>query len=112
MKVGSLLGVRSNEYLTHINRFNLTKDLILSASEKERNMVRRCTDALLKRTWKHKANWGLKAGLTFMSLYSLCKANESNNLNNLRKGKDGCELQFYRSSIISFGLLGASMILI
>ena len=90
----------------------MTKNLIHSASEKERNMVRRCTNALLKRTWKHKANWGLKLTLATMFLYNLCKANESNNLNNLRKGKEGCELQFYRSSMISFGLLGATMILI
>jgi hypothetical protein len=106
------MGVRSQEYLSHINRYNLTKNLILSASEKERNMVRSCTNALLKRTWKHKANWGLKAALAAMFAYNLCKANESNNLNNLRKGVEGCDIQFYRSAMISLGLFGTSMILI
>ena len=92
MKVGTLMGVRAEEYLSHINRYNMSKNLILSASEKERNIVRSMTNSLMKKVWKHKVNWGLKSVLTIMFLYNLCKANESNNLNNLRKGKEGCEL--------------------
>jgi hypothetical protein len=78
----------------------------LNASEYERNWIRNFTDFVLKKTWRHKVNWGLKLGMATMFLYNLCLANENASLYFLRRPK----LQFsdvakiYYNTGITFAL--------
>jgi hypothetical protein len=67
---------------------------------------------MLKKVWRHKANYGLKSVLAGIFLLNLCKANEANKLNNLKTGKSGCDCDLYYSSYFSFALLAGSFVLI
>lgn len=112
LRVGSLIGARSEQYLNQLNRYQISKGLALTASEYERNWIRNFTNCVLKKIWKSKANYGLKATLGAIFLINLSKANEANKLNSLRQGKKGCDCQLYKSTIFSFGLFAGSLILI
>jgi len=90
----------------------MSHSLALSASEYEQNWIRNFTNCVLKKAWRHKANYGLKSVLAGIFLLNLCKANEANKLNNLKAGKCGCDLDLYKSTYFSLSLLAGSFILI
>jgi hypothetical protein len=112
LRVGTLLGARSDKYLNHLQRYQLSKNLILSAHDHERNFIRNFTNCVMKKAWRNKANYGLKAVLGAIFFLNLCKANEANKLNSLKTGKAGCDVDLYKSSMFSFALLAGSFILI
>lgn len=84
-KIGSALGVRTNSYLDHVKRFEMSKQLVSNAAIYEKNLIRGFTDLVVRKIWRNKMNYMLKGGLGLMFLYSLSKANENKNLFVLRK---------------------------
>lgn len=112
IRVGTLFGSRSEQYLQTLQRYQLSKSLAFTATQYERNWIRNFTNCVMKKVWRHKFNYALKAALTGMFLLSWCKAKEANNLSNLRTGKQGCDRDLYKSAMFSFALAAGSFILI
>jgi hypothetical protein len=105
--VGSTLGIRTAAYLDHVNRYHQSKNLILNATEYERNWIRNFTNFVLKKTWRHKVNYGLKIGLATMFLYNLCLAKENLSIYMLRRPvspKVGEMVRIYYNSGITFAM--------
>ena len=99
--------MRTSAYLEHVNRYNLSKSLVLNATEYERNWIRNFTNFLVKKAWRHKVNYGLKFGLATMFLYNLCLANESLSLYMLRRRDSPTtadKLKLYYNSGVTFAM--------
>lgn len=85
----------------------MSKSLVMNATEYERNWIRNFTNFLVRKTWRHKINYGLKFGLATMFLYNLCVANENANLYLLRRSnqpKTSDIVKIYYNSGITFAL--------
>ena len=106
------MGSRTDQYLYNLQRYQLSRNLVISATEYERNWIRNFTNCIIKKLWRHKANYGLKAVLAASFIYGLSKANEANSLYTLKTGKAECNWNFYKGTVFSFGLLAGSVILI
>lgn len=86
----------------------MSKALTFKANELERNKIRKFTDCLMKKAFRHKWNYLLKASLVGMFLFNLCKANESRHLFYLRRIDDGKNSlthmgRIYYNAAVSFG---------
>jgi hypothetical protein len=66
---GTLLGTNINNYLNHIHRYNLSKDLVSEAQILERRWVRNFTDFLGQKLWRYRFNY-LYKGVVVVGLYS------------------------------------------
>jgi hypothetical protein len=113
-KVGSTLGTRTDQYLDHINRYNLSRSLAIDANEMERNWIRNFTNYISRKAWRSRLNYGLKATMATIFLYSLCKSRENYNLLSLKKRhlSWGETYSVYRSTMTSFLFASATFILI
>jgi hypothetical protein len=69
---GTLLGTNINNYLNHIHRYNLSKDLVSEAQVLERSWVRNFTDFLSQKLWRYRFNYLFK-GVVVVGLYSSVK---------------------------------------
>ncbi len=107
-----MLGSRSEQYLQTLQRYQISRNFAISASEYERNWIRNFTNCVMKKVWRNKSNYALKGVLAGIFLYNFSKAEEANKLNNLRRGKETCDCDLYISSIFSGFLLAGSIILI
>jgi hypothetical protein len=105
---GSVFGSHTALYVDHVTRYNLSKQLVMNVAERERNQIRLFTDLVVRKLWKYRLNYAVKAGLGAMFLYSLCKANETHNLLKLKRKVDTNSLCcVYSGAITSFFVFAA-----
>lgn len=62
---GTLLGTNINNYLNHVQRFNLSKDLISQAQQLERSWIRNFSDFLSHKIWRYRYNYLFKGVVVF-----------------------------------------------
>lgn len=79
----------------------------------EGNVTRNLTDVIIKKVLRHRSNYALKATLTGIFLFSLCKSTENYNILKLKRRSNFNDmLQAYSSTFTSFGFMSAALILI
>ena len=107
MNNGTVFGSNTALYLDHMSRYNLSKQLVINAANRERNHIRQFTDFVIRKCWRYRLNYLVKTGLATMFLYNLCKANETHNLLALKRKLNKTEcLCVYNNAITSFLLFG------
>jgi hypothetical protein len=103
MMNGTVFGSNTAAYMDHITRYNLSKQIVMNATKRERDHIKQFTDFVIKKCWRYRMNYLVKGGLATMFLYSLCKANETHNLLKLKRkitAQECCSV--YNNAISSF----------
>ena len=67
---GTYLGTKIHNYVDHINKYNLSKELISEAQIMERAWVRKFSNFLMGKFWRYRYNYLLKG----IVLFSFCRS--------------------------------------
>lgn len=108
-KVGSYAGVRLNNYLNNLHRFELSKRLELPVDHFERTLLEKKVTQISKFVYSRRFNFGFKAllGLFFLNnLVNMSYRNERYALE--RKDSKACAC----TTVLSFAAFAASLVLI